>query len=73
MPRIRIVARAPFLAACSSRRDSCPQAHTFVDKLQSPGARGRVLEEDLAHGELNKTPGEPSDCTTEVDAFLRSV
>ncbi|MGA0588307.1 alpha/beta hydrolase [Dyella sp. KRB-257] len=67
-------APAPFLAVCSSRRrDACPQAHAFVDKLQSLGARGRVLEEDLSHGEINKTLGEPSDYTTEVDAFLRSV
>lgn len=65
---------APVLAVCSSRRrDSCPQAHAFVDKVQSLGGRGLVLEEDLSHAEINKTLGEPSGYTTEVDAFLRSV
>lgn len=69
-----VAAPAPVLAVCSSRRrDSCPQAHAFVDKVQSLGGRARVLEQDLSHGEINKTLGEPSDYTTEVDAFLRSV
>jgi acetyl esterase/lipase len=69
-----VAASAPVLAVCSSRRrDSCPQAHAFVDKVQPLGGRARVLEEDLSHGEINKTLGEPSDYTTGVDAFLRSV
>lgn len=64
----------PVLAVCSSRRrDSCPQAHAFVDKVHSLGGRARALEEDLSHGEINKTLGETSAYTTGVDAFLRSV
>ena len=67
-------APAPFLAVCSSRRrDSCPQAHAFVGKVHALGSRGRVLEEDLSHAQINKTLGVPSDYTTEVDTFLRSV
>ncbi|MGN6381059.1 MAG: alpha/beta hydrolase [Dyella sp.] len=67
-------APAPFLAVCSSRRrDSCPQAHAFVDKVHAQGSRGRALEEDLTHAQINKTLGVPSDYTTEVDTFLRSV
>lgn len=67
-------APAPLLAVCSSRRrDSCPQAHAFVDKAHALGSRGRVLEEDLSHAQINKTLGVPSDYTTEVDTFLRSV
>ena len=67
-------APAPFLAVCSSRRrDSCPQAHAFVDKVRSLGGRGDVLEEDLTHAEINANLGAPSDYTARVDAFLRSV
>lgn len=67
-------APAPFLAVCSSRRqDSCPQAHTFVAKVRSLGGRGDVLEEDLSHEEINANLGAPSEYTTRVDAFLRSV
>lgn len=67
-------APAPFLAVCSSRRqDSCPQAHAFVGKVRSLGGRGEVLEEDLSHSEINKDLGAPSDYTSQVDAFLRSV
>ncbi|MEW5834716.1 MAG: alpha/beta hydrolase [Pseudomonadota bacterium] len=67
-------APAPFLAVCSSRRrDSCPQAHAFVAKVRSLGGRGDVLEEDLSHEEINANLGAPSEYTTRVDAFLRSV
>ena len=67
-------APAPFLAVCSSRRrDSCPQAHAFVDKVRALGGRGDVLEEDLSHEEINANLGTPSDYTTRVDAFLHSV
>lgn len=65
---------APFLAVCSSRRrDSCPQAHAFVNKMHLLGSRGRVLEEELSHAEINRQLGEPSDYTAQIDAFLRSV
>lgn len=69
-----VAAPAPVLAVCSSRRrDSCPQAHAFVDKVQSLGGRGRVLEEDLSHGEINKNLGLDSDYTRQVDAFVQSA
>ena len=68
------VAPTPVLAVCSSRRrDSCPQAHAFADKVQALGGRGQVIEEDLSHGEIDRDLGRPSDYTTRVDAFLRSV
>jgi acetyl esterase/lipase len=67
-------AAVPVMAVCSSRRrDSCPQAHAFADKLQSLGGRSLVREEDLSHEEINKTLGQPSAYTAAVDAFLRSI
>ena len=67
-------APSPFLAVCSSRRsDSCPQAHAYVDRVRALGGRGEVVEEDLSHEEINANLGVPSDYTTRVDAFLRSV
>ncbi len=67
-------APVPFLAVCSSRRqDSCPQARAFVGKVRSLGGRGQVLEEDLSHEEINANLGAPSDYTSQIDAFLRSV
>ncbi|MHB1059364.1 MAG: alpha/beta hydrolase [Rhodanobacter sp.] len=65
---------APFLAVCSSRRrDSCPQSHAFVDKARSLGNRASVLEEDMAHGEINRQLGQPSDYTLAVERFMRSL
>lgn len=65
---------APFLAVCSSRRrDSCPQAHAFVDKAGGFGSRAGVLEEDLSHEAINQQLGRPSEYTTQVEAFLRSL
>lgn len=65
---------APFLAVCSSRRrDSCPQAHAFVRKAESFGSRASVLEEDLAHGEINAQLGLPSAYTDAVEKFMRTL
>lgn len=57
----------------SRRRRAAFCAHAFVDKVHAQGSRGRALEEDLTHAQINKTLGVPSDYTTEVDTFLRSV
>lgn len=65
---------APFLGVCSSRRqESCPQAQAFVDKARSFGTQARVLPEDLSHEEINEQLGEPSDYTTQVEAFMASL
>jgi len=65
---------APFLAVCSSRRtDSCGQAQAFAEKARGFGARVEVLPEDLSHGEINATLGEPSAYTSAVDGFLASL
>lgn len=64
----------PLLAVCSSqRRNSCTQAHDFVDKASSFGSRASVLEEDLSHGEINQQLGLPSDYTLAVERFMRSL
>jgi|SRR6185312_8337621 len=61
----------PFLAVCSSRRrDSCPQAHAFVDRAQSFGGRASVLEENLSHGQINQQLGLPADYTQAVEQFM---
>jgi acetyl esterase/lipase len=65
---------APFLAVCSSRRvDSCRQAGAFAAKARGFGARVRVLPEDLSHGEINRSLGQPSAYTSAVDGFLASL
>ncbi|WP_239308912.1 alpha/beta hydrolase [Rhodanobacter sp. FDAARGOS 1247] len=65
---------APFLAVCSSRRvDSCAQSHAFVDKARSFGSHASVLEEDLAHGEINRQLGLPSDYTLAVERFMATL
>ena len=69
-------AGAPFLSVCSSlRKDSCPQAHQFVDKAVSLGTRAQVLEEPLTHMEINQQlgTGTASDYTTQVEAFMRGL
>jgi len=67
-------APAPLLLVCSSRRlDSCPQAHALAIKAKSLGGKAQVLEEDLSHAEIDRNLGQPSNYTTQVDDFLRSV
>lgn len=64
----------PFLAVCSSRRrDSCPQAHAFVDKALAFGGRASMLEEDLSHGEIDQQLGLPSNYTRAVEQFMRTL
>lgn len=65
---------APFLAVCSSqRRESCPQAQAFVDEARGFGTQARALPENLSHEQINETLGEPSDYTTQVEAFMASL
>ncbi len=67
-------APAPMLLVCSSKRDdACPQARSFVDKVQSLGGRASVLTQDLTHGDVNGKLGLPGAYTDSVEAFLRSV
>lgn len=67
-------AGAPFLGVCSSlRKDSCPQAHQFVDKAVSLGTRAQVLEQPLTHMQINQQLGTTSDYTTQVEAFMRGL
>lgn len=64
----------PFLAVCSTRRmKSCRQAEAFAAKARGFGARVEVLSEDLSHGEINETLGQPSAYTSAVDGFLASL
>jgi acetyl esterase/lipase len=65
---------APWLAVCSSRRDdSCDQAQAFAARATALGGSVQVLPEDLSHGDINGTLGQPGAYTDRVDAFLRSV
>jgi acetyl esterase/lipase len=65
---------APFLAVCSSRRmESCGQAEAFAAKARGFGTRVEVLPQDLSHGAINQTLGEPSAYTAAVDRFLASL
>jgi len=64
-------ATAPILAVCASRReDSCPQARTFVSKVQGLGAPAEVLPLDKTHGEINALLGEDPAYTASVEGFL---
>lgn len=65
---------SPMLIVCSSRRrEVCAQSEVFKQKAESLGVRVEVLQQDLAHGEINRNLGKPSAYTQAVDAFLRSV
>ncbi|MGB5853310.1 MAG: alpha/beta hydrolase [Rhodanobacter sp.] len=64
----------PFLAVCSSqRRQSCARAHAFVRKAKSFGGEALVLEEDLAHGQINAELGQAPDYTDAVERFMGSL
>lgn len=65
---------APFLAICSTRRrDSCPQAHSFVAKAVAFGTQASVVEEDLTHEQINEQLGLDSDYTRRVESFMRGL
>jgi hypothetical protein len=67
-------APAPMLLVCSTRRDdACPQAQPFASKATKLGGRVVVLPVDMKHGEINKELGLPSDYTTTVETFMRSL
>lgn len=65
---------APFLAICSTRRrDSCPQAHSFVAKAVAFGTQASVVEEDLTHEQINEQLGLDFDYTRRVESFMRGL
>ncbi len=67
-------APAPILVVCSTRRDdACPQAQPFASKAVKLGGRVVVFPVDMKHGEINKELGLPSDYTTTVESFMRSL
>lgn len=67
-------APAPMFVVCSLRSDgTCPQARAFSSKAVELGGQITVLPVDLKHGELNKELGQPSEYTTAVDSFMRTL
>ncbi len=67
-------APAPIFIVCSSHSDgSCPQAQAFSAKATELGGKITVLPVDLKHSELNKELGLPSDYTTAIEGFMRSL
>ena len=67
-------APAPMFVVCSLRSDgTCPQARTFASKATELGGKITVLPVDMKHGELNKELGLPSDYTTTVEGFMRTL
>jgi arylformamidase len=67
-------APAPMLLVCSSRRsDACPQARAFSSKAVTLGGKVTVLPMDMTHGEINKELGQPSEYTTAVEEFMRTL
>jgi acetyl esterase/lipase len=64
----------PFLTVCSSKRIfSCSQAYKFAQKARGFGSPVKVLPVDMTHREINIKLGLPSDYTTSVDKFLKSL
>ncbi|NEX63559.1 alpha/beta hydrolase fold domain-containing protein [Noviherbaspirillum galbum] len=67
-------ASAPLLAVCSSRRvTSCQQAHAFVARDASLGARAGTLEKDMSHAQINERLGADPVYTAEVERFLQQL
>ncbi|MCX5724968.1 MAG: alpha/beta hydrolase [Nitrospirae bacterium] len=68
------VAPAPMLLVCSTKRtDACPPTQTFAAKATELGGKITVLPVDMKHGELNKELGLPSEYTTTVENFMRTL
>lgn len=68
------VAPAPMFLVCSTKRtDACPPTQTFASKATDLGGKITVLPVDMKHGELNKELGLPSDYTTTIEGFMRSL
>ncbi|MDO8354804.1 MAG: alpha/beta hydrolase [Nitrospirota bacterium] len=67
-------APAPMFLVCSTRRNAaCPPAQTFASKATELGGKITVLPVDLKHGELNKELGLPSEYTTTIENFMRTL
>lgn len=62
-----------FLVCSTSRSDACPLARAFSSKAVELGGKITVLPVDMKHGELNKELGLPSDYTTTIEGFMRSL
>lgn len=64
----------PVLLVCSSRRaDSCAQADGFAARAATRGVRAQVLRQDLSHGDINQTLGQPGPYTQAVEAFMATL
>jgi acetyl esterase/lipase len=64
----------PMLLVCSTQRDdSCSQAERFAAKASSLGAKVSVLEQNLAHQDVNLMLGEERGYTEAVESFLGSL
>ena len=62
------------LLVCSTKRsDACPPAQTFASKATELGGKISVLSVDMKHGELNKELGLPSDYTSTIESFMRTL
>lgn len=67
-------ATAPMLLVCSSRRrDACPAAEDFAQRVRGFGSRAEVLPVALTHDAINANLGQPGDYTAAVGRFLASV
>ena len=67
-------APAPMFLVCSTKRsDACPPAQTFASKVTELGGKITVLPVNMKHGELNKELGLPSEYTTTIETFIRSL
>ena len=67
-------AARPMLLVCSSRReDSCAQADGFAAHAAALGVRAQVLRQDLSHGDINQTLGQPGAYTQAVEAFMAAL
>ena len=65
---------APMFLVCSTRRsDACPPTQTFASKATELGGKVTVLPVDLKHSELNKELGQPSEYTSAVEGFMRTL
>jgi arylformamidase len=61
----------PLLAVCSSRRpDSCLQARRLAQKAAELDVRVDVLPQNLSHAEINRTLGQASGYTEQVNTFV---
>jgi len=51
----------------------CPAAKRFAATASALGMRTTVLDQDLAHHEVNQQPGAPGPYTDSVDRWISSI